>query len=415
MRNSVTTIGAVCILVLCLSMCDAATNPCPISADLWILAGQSNMQGYAVMREQAKLDRRIMMLNMDNQWMVAQEPVHRVWEAKAPIHRKMSLAVGYTEEQILKFEEESKTHPVGGVCPGLFFAQHLVANGIDAVGLIPSAHGGTSMNQWDPNLKDQGDDSLYGAMINRIKLAGGKVKGLLWYQGESDTDGIAGLYEKKMLNFIDCLRKDVNDPNLPIILVQLGRYCANNQPDSKGKDMEKVRDVQRRLPMLRSNVYTVVALDLPLDDVVHISFEGQKALGRRMAEIALSYVYNKPNHGRQISLESVEILNTPSPVIKLRFNGVSGKLLAAGRPADFELRVAPTDDAYVVSYRTEFDVNDPQTIIVRLQKPATETAKLVYGSGLNPYVNIVDEAGMAVPAFGPIDLPSAGKVFKFDR
>jgi len=406
-------LGVFCSFMLNLSL-SAVENKCPIKADLWVLAGQSNMQGYAVLRQHPKPDKRIMMLNMDDRWMIAQEPVHRVWEAKAPVHRKLNIALGYTEEQIRKFEEETKINPVGGIGPGLFFAQHLVKNGIKAVGLIPSAHGGTSMNQWDPNLKSQGDDSLYGAMLNRIQRAGGKIKGLLWYQGESDSDGTAGEYQKKMLNFIDSLRKDVNDENLPIILVQLGRYCANNQPDSKALQMEQVRDVQRRLPLLRKNVYAVTAIDLPLDDVIHISYDGQKILGTRLAEIALTYVYNKPNHGKQINLESIEVFDVPSPYIKLRYNGITGRLLSQGRPADFELRIASNDDPYIVPYRTDFDVNEPCSIIIRVQKPLTASAKLVYGGGLNPYANIIDEAGMAIPAFGPIELPRPGVIKRME-
>ena len=134
-----------------------------------------------------------------------------------------------------------------------------------------------------------------------------------------------------------------------------------------------------------------------------------------MAEIALSYVYGKPNHGRQINLRSIEVVNIPSNIIKLRFDGISGKLLAFGRPADFELRIGANDDPYVVSYRTDFDVNDPQTIIIKIHKPASENTKLVYGGGLNPYVNIIDEAGMCVPGFGPVDLPPAGEIFKFNN
>jgi sialate O-acetylesterase len=36
-------------------------------------------------------------------------------------------------------------------------------------------------------LKQKGGDSLYGAMIRRFELIGGKVAGVLWYQGESDA------------------------------------------------------------------------------------------------------------------------------------------------------------------------------------------------------------------------------------
>ena len=34
-----------------------------------------------------------------------------------------------------------------------------------------------------------------------------------------------------------------------------------------------------------------------------------------------------------------------------------------------------------------------------------ENTKLIYGGGQNPYINIVDDRDMPIPAFGPIDVP----------
>lgn len=68
-------------------------------------------------------------------------------------------------------------------------------NGVP-VGLIMCAHGGTSMKQWEPSTGEKRDlpikssmvtDSFYGSMMRRLEAAGGRVKALLWYQGESDA------------------------------------------------------------------------------------------------------------------------------------------------------------------------------------------------------------------------------------
>lgn len=66
-----------------------AKLPCPIDTDIWVLAGQSNMQGSGVVPKDSKPDPRIMMLNMDNTWITAQEPVHRMFESVAPIHKSI--------------------------------------------------------------------------------------------------------------------------------------------------------------------------------------------------------------------------------------------------------------------------------------------------------------------------------------
>jgi hypothetical protein len=58
---------------------------------------------------------------------------------------------------------------------------------------VACAHGGTSLDQWDHRRRDEGLGSLYGAMLARIRQAGGNLRGLLWYQGESEamTDSAA--------------------------------------------------------------------------------------------------------------------------------------------------------------------------------------------------------------------------------
>ena len=43
--------------------------------------------------------------------------------------------------------------------------------------IVNFAHGATYMEWWDPALKDKGGASLYGSMIRRINMVGGKIKG----------------------------------------------------------------------------------------------------------------------------------------------------------------------------------------------------------------------------------------------
>ncbi len=44
------------------------------------------------------------------------------------------------------------------------------------------------MDQWNPAWKDREGESLYGSMFRRVQGAGGRVRGVLWYQGESDAN-----------------------------------------------------------------------------------------------------------------------------------------------------------------------------------------------------------------------------------
>ena len=56
-------------------------------------------------------------------------------------------------------------------------------------------------------------------------------------------------------------------------------------------------------------------------------------------------------------------------------------------------------------YRVDFDPKDPSALIVGVWRPfKQEQDRLIYSAGANPYVNIVDDRDIPVPAFVPIDL-----------
>jgi sialate O-acetylesterase len=273
--------------------------------------------------------------------------------------------------------------------------------------------------------------SLYGAMMERIAMVGGEIRGIIWYQGESDalTAGAEQVYEEAFLHLIDSIRSDLGVTELPVIYVQIGRFV--HPYGSRAYGWEKIRDIQRRVTSQRKNLYMVSAIDLMLEDAIHVAFEGYQRLGPRLAEIALTEVYHQPNHATPISLDKIEVfaLDSRRPMIRVRFNGVNGHLMASGRPAGFELRSMhpaedptrfypqhPTADVPLhVIYRVDFDPNDPAAVIlgvfdnspILLGKPhsLTEPVALVYGGGTDPYVNIVDEKDMPIPAFGPMEVP----------
>lgn len=88
------------------------------------------------------------------------------------------------------------------------------------LGLVPCAVGGTAIKEWARGEK------LYEDMISRSKESvkeGGEIKGVLWYQGESDTltQHDADAYQASMETLIKNVRQDLGLPSLPIIQVTL--------------------------------------------------------------------------------------------------------------------------------------------------------------------------------------------------
>lgn len=376
--------------------------------DLWVLAGQSNMVGAAPMRETGKTTDRIMLFNLDNKWSEAKEPIHRLYEAEAPIFKELFLTknIGVTEQQFEQARAASRKTPLGPVGPGLFFAKHLIKYIDNKIGLLPSAYGATSSIDWDPAQKDKGGNSLYGAMIERIALAGGKVKGVLWYQGESENG--AG-YVETFLHFVDCVRKDTGIPDLPFIYVQISRYALDYSTENKRWEM--IREGQRQAALQGHNVYMVSAIDLPLGDAIHLSYEGQERLGKRLAEVALSTVYGKKNHGTPIYLDSVETLEQVNGMgrLRVRYKGVTKALKGGSAPSGFTLRSKEPDKGGPSVFRVDFDPKDPSSVIIWHYPAISTPVSLYYAPGLNPYANIVDEKDISLPAFGPIEVLPYGK------
>ncbi|MHB1457641.1 MAG: sialate O-acetylesterase, partial [Armatimonadota bacterium] len=221
-----------------------ATHPYPgkDDIDIWVCAGQSNMAGGGLMKKSYKDEPGIMLFNMDNTWIPAREPITRIFSAKAHAITDFLIA-GWGQESYENLAKQDKKKPFGGIAPDLFFAKHIVKNTGRKIGLVPCALGGTSMAQWSPSLKDKGDYSLYGSMIERIAMVGGKIKGLIWYQGEGETGpGLQEPFEKTWLNFVDSVRRDTGIADLPIIYVQISRYCIDLPDLDYGIAWEKIRE-----------------------------------------------------------------------------------------------------------------------------------------------------------------------------
>ena len=244
-------------------------------------------------------------------------------------------------------------------------------------------------------------------MIKRVKETGGKVTGFIWIQGESEAMlQRQDTYREDLLDLFDSFRKDVGDPELPILVVQIGRFI--NSFGTMERSWEDIREIQRKIPGDRENIYTVTGIDLPLDDCIHFSTDANKRLGRRLGELALTYVYDVPGHGKQIDLESMKLKKDESSgswYLHLHYSGITGSLRSEGLPNEFEMRFGDEIRIHYVVNRAELHPEDPAGLKLFLSGLHEDQAQLISGPGTNPYMNITDGADMPLPAFGPIPVP----------
>lgn len=366
---------------------DGAENV--LVGDIWILAGQSNMEGCGDLIDVETPSPLVHAFEMNEKWDIAEEPLHWPNESSRAVHHIL-LGRASVPEVI---EPRDPKRDKGAGC-GLTFAKARLERTGVPVGLVASAHGGTSMQQWDPALRDQGCNSLYGATLERFRAVGGRVAGILWYQGESDTNPAdAAAYPDRMKKLIAAFRSDFGQPELPFYLVQLGSFEAGPYPDSV-LAWNAIREAQRTLISEIPHTGLVTAIDLALDDCIHIGTDSLKRLGRRLANVA---------DGFPSPTVSGITLEDDRTTIRVKYENVRGVLQSAGHPHGFSVH-AENGEQLAAVYKTVL-VGD--SVILKVQElNFPEGATLYYGYGLRPICNITDSTDAAIPAFGPITLPS---------
>lgn len=383
--------------------------------DAWILAGQSNMEGSALLADPRRTttpDPRVESLASTGEWEIADDPLQWMWESHTPVHRLIHRAGLPPERAALTDDElaaDEREHRSTGAGLGVSFGQAMSVASGRTVALIPTAHGGTSLEQWWPEHDGHARSStatLYGSLLERVRLArsrpGLTVRGLLWYQGESDgTPERAVDYAARFDRWLGMLRDDLDAPDLPAYVVQLGRFTqADPIAGHTARAWEQVREAQRTLPERDSRSGVVSAIDLALTDNIHIDAPSLERLGRRLAAVAT-------NGSTGPDVERVEYVDrAPNGHERIRIvcRGVQGGW-TAGRLPGFvftESDGTPIRRLRVVDAAP--DPADPTCILVLSSwwaGPALDGVHVAYGQGYDPMCLAVDEADLPLPAFAP--------------
>ncbi len=361
--------------------------------DVWLVGGQSNMEGFGLRSFAANPDLRVRAFYNDDRWDVARDPIHNLWQAVDEVHGLLGA-------------DRDGSHGTG---PAVAFGQEMLAQSGVPQGLIACAHGGTSMAQWDPALRELGGKSLYGAMLRRFRKNGAKACGLIWYQGESDaSDDAAPQYTHRMKQFVRALRRDTRCAQLAVAMVQISRHVQDIASQFAG--WNSIQDQQRKLPALINRLATVPAVDLSLDDGIHVGGPDVNRLGRRLAHAMRQLTSSqKKNLKPPIALRRCRLQADPITSlanIVVEFDSVQARLTAGGgRPSGFRVVGA---DAQPLACIFDTRLNGSR-VIVRTNLPVADLSSnsLHYGHGTDPLCNIVDEADRSLPAFGPIPLGKA--------
>jgi len=239
----------------------AATNlPSRERFHLFLLVGQSNMAGRGKVADQDKQPiPRVLKLSKDGDWVSAIDPLH--------------------------FDKPD----IVGVGVGRSFAAQIAAANLEiTIGLVPCAVGGSSIASWEPGgyhawtKTHPWDDALRRA---KLALKSGTLKGILWHQGEADSNPkSASVYEKKLVALIARFRRELNEQSVPFIAGQMGQFSERPWNDAR----KLVDAAHRNLPMNVPHTAFVKSDGLThKGDQVHFDAKSYRELGRRYAKAYL--------------------------------------------------------------------------------------------------------------------------------
>lgn len=230
--------------------------------DVYLLIGQSNMAGRGVLRQQDTLSLEDGVYLLDGNGV----PV----PAKAPLNRYSTIR---------------KDMRVQGENPARAFASAMREHNGRPVLLVVNARGGTSISSW---LKDAapsgGRPQYYSEAVRRASEAMryGRLKGILWHQGESDSDSTrAAVYMQRLVRLVADLRTDLGvGESVPFVAGEILRSHDN---------ASVFNPVIGRIADYIPNSACVSSEGLaPLPDNLHFDRESQLVLGGRYAEAIIS-------------------------------------------------------------------------------------------------------------------------------
>jgi hypothetical protein len=377
--------------------------------DVWVLAGQSNMQGFGWRKDALPPHPLVSVFSSAGTWEQAQDPLHRPWESFTPVHQELmrpGLPPGDQGLSDLALAEREAREGVRGAGLGLAVGTAVAERTGEPVGLVPAAHDGTRLEQWSASGKGRGGHSLYGAILERIARAGGRLRGLLWYQGESDAHEMADArsYAGRLDRWIAALRADTDMPGLPVLAVQIGRALPPKAGPGSFPGWDIIREALGTLPERIPSTAVTSAVDLPLVDCLHVSASGLIRLGRRLARL-VSFLDGVPGVSAGPRVRAVESWRTPGGEgsgLRVAFEGVSGGWKTTERLQGFSLHPSQEhqeEPPVIVNAWVDREAGDD--VILLLTRPLRNGEMLGYGCGLDPRCDLVDAADMPLCTFLP--------------
>lgn len=130
------------------------------------------------------------------------------------------------------------------------------------IAFIPAALGGTGIVEFLPGTDHYDRNTLYGSMLHRVRTAGGRVRAVLWWQGETDAlnNMTQSVYNAYLDTLANAVMADLGCKLMPSTLMNCSGLTAPQQAAINAAIIEAWGD--------NANVYPGPDLrGIPVDDV----------------------------------------------------------------------------------------------------------------------------------------------------
>ncbi|MBI1246679.1 sialate O-acetylesterase [bacterium] len=262
-----------------------------------------------------------------------------------------------------------------------FFARELQKELKVPVGIIASSWGGTRIEPWTPaNGKGA---VLYNAMIH--PLAPFSIRGVIWYQGESNVMSNAGLkYYDMKKQLIDDWREVWGNDEISFYYVHIGPWSGRYAPG----ELPKLWEAQTKSLTLPHTGMAVITD--AIDNLADIHPKSKQVVGKRLALWALAKDY-----GRDITYSGplYKSMDVEGNKIRLHFAYAKGLAARDDKPLS-EFMIAGADDKYVPAEATI----DGDTVVVHADG-ISDPKNVRFGWHKTCDPNLVNGAGLPAAPF----------------
>ncbi|KAF0818151.1 Acetylxylan esterase related enzyme [Bacillus sp. ZZV12-4809] len=217
-----------------------------------LLIGQSNMAGRGFLEDVPSIINENIHMLRNGRWQMMAEPIN-VDRHVAGVGPAASFAEAWTEGH-----------------PG------------ERIGLIPCAEGGSSIDEWAIN----GVLTRHAISEAKFAIETSELVGILWHQGESDSYGERyKTYEAKLLSLFKHFREELNVPDIPIIIGELGHYLGQSGFGKSAAEYKQINEILSKVAHSDKNCYVVTSKGLTANpDGIHTDAISQRKFGLRYYE-----------------------------------------------------------------------------------------------------------------------------------